>query len=244
MPDALADSMFFGHRKGAFTGADGDHRGYFEQAHGGTLFLDEIGDMPPLIQGKILRVLEDGQVQSLGSHESRPVDVRVLAATNTDLQRAVDEGLFRNDLYYRLAQYTVKVPPLRERREDIAALAEHFLRMLAVEMGIEPPGMTAECHALLEGHPFPGNVRELKNIVERALIESGGTEIGQSHLRFIGEAAAEPPPAGGADIPDDLEEAMLFLVKRALAHSNGNVSAAAEQLGIHRSRVYRILARE
>ena len=174
MPAELADSMFFGHRKGAFTGAERDHRGYFEQAHQGTLFLDEIGNMPPLIQAKILRVLEDGQVQPLGADQSSSVEVRVLAATNADLPRAVDEGYFRSDLYYRLAQFVVEVPPLRERVEDIAPLAEHFLQVLAREMGVESPGLAEECRALLEAHAFPGNVRELKNVIERALIESGG----------------------------------------------------------------------
>lgn len=244
IPHELAESMLFGHRRGAFTGADRDHRGYFEQAHGGTLFLDEIGDMPPLIQAKILRVLEDGQVQPLGMDESRSVEVRVLAATNTDLKRAVDEGRFRSDLYYRLAQYVVEVPPLRERREDIAPLAEHFLQMLAREMVVEASGLAEECRVLLEAHAFPGNVRELKNVIERALIESGGREIECGHLRFIDASSAEAPPPGGVDIPDDLEEATLFLAKRALAQCAGNMSAAAEQLGIHRSRLYRILARE
>jgi len=244
MPVELADSMFFGHRRGAFTGADRDHRGYFEQAHGGTLFLDEIGDMPPLIQAKILRVLEDGQVQPLGTDESRSVDVRVLVATNADLKRAVDEGHFRSDLYYRLAQFLVQVPPLRERSEDIAPLAEHFLRVLAEEMGIDSPGLADECRALLVAHFFPGNVRELKNIIERALIESGGGEIKRSHLCFIDGISIDAPPPGGVDVPDDLEEAMLFLTKRALSQCDGNISAAAEKLGIHRSRIYRILARD
>ena len=245
MPAELADSMFFGHRKGAFTGAERDHRGYFEQAHQGTLFLDEIGNMPPLIQAKILRVLEDGQVQPLGADQSRSVEVRVLAATNADLPRAVDEGYFRSDLYYRLAQFVVEVPPLRERVEDIAPLAEHFLQVLAREMGVESPGLAEECRALLEAHAFPGNVRELKNVIERALIESGGREIKRSHLRFIDASSAEaPPPPGGVDIPDDLEEATLFWAKRALSQCDGNMSAAAELLGIHRSRLYRILARE
>jgi DNA-binding NtrC family response regulator len=244
MPAELADSMFFGHRKGAFTGAERDHRGYFEQAHQGTLFLDEIGNMPPLIQAKILRVLEDGQVQPLGADQSRSVEVRVLAATNADLPRAVDEGYFRSDLYYRLAQFVVEVPPLRERVEDIAPLAEHFLQVLAREMGVESPGLAEECRALLEAHAFPGNVRELKNVIERALIESGGREIKRSHLRFIDASSAEAPPPGGVDIPDDLEEATLFWAKRALSQCDGNMSAAAELLGIHRSRLYRILARE
>jgi DNA-binding NtrC family response regulator len=136
------------------------------------------------------------------------------------------------------------VPPLRARVEDIAPLAEHFLQVLAREMGVESPGLAEECRVLLEAHAFPGNVRELKNVIERALIESGGREIKRSHLRFIDASSAEAPPPGGVDIPDDLEEATLFWAKRALSQCDGNMSAAAELLGIHRSRLYRILARE
>ena len=244
MPDTLADSMLFGHRKGAFTGADRNHRGYFEQAHGGTLFLDEIGDMPPLVQAKILRALEDGYVQPLGGYENRPVDVRVLAATNVDLRSAVEQGHFRNDLYYRLAQYMVEIPPLRARREDIVPLAEYFLHMCATDMGIEPPALATECRARLEGHSFPGNVRELKNVMERSLIESEGGRIEPNHLHFVSEPAAPSPSPGGDAVPQDYDEAIQFLVERALARNGGNVTAAAEWLGIHRSRFYRLMARK
>ena len=246
IPHELADSLLFGHLKGAFTGADRDQAGYFELAHGGTLFLDEVGTMPLELQPKLLRVLEDHTVTPLGARESRAVDVRVLAATNANLATQVEEGIFRQDLYYRLAGFTVRVPPLRERREDIGMLVRHFLQMFAVEMCIEPPEMSAQALALLEGYGFPGNVRELKNLVERAIIESRGREIRPEHLHLL-EAAG--PPAGAAaagaaaieDLPLNLEQAELLLIQRALAQSGGNISGAARLLGIERTKIYRRL---
>ena len=177
IPEELAESMLFGHVRGAFTGATMDRKGYFELAHGGTLFLDEIGDMPVTLQAKLLRVLEDGCVTPLGSSRERKVDVRVVAATNANFAAQIDAGAFRQDLYFRLAQYVVLVPPLRDRREDIPLLAHHFLRLFAGEMGMPTPAMDAESLRLLAAHPFPGNVRELKNVIERALIESGGLHV-------------------------------------------------------------------
>ncbi len=244
IPRELADSMFFGHRKGAFTGADRNHSGYFELANGGTLFLDEIGDMPLEVQAKILRVLEDGKVLPLGADRERAVDARVLAATNADLERAVEEGRFRRDLYFRLVQFAVQVPPLRARGEDIALLSEHFLHLFAGEMGVDSPGLSAEALAALEDYAFPGNVRELKNIIERAVIECDGGAIELSHLHFVNVApfAFAPEPAG--DIPDNLQEANVYLIQRALAKCAGSVSAAAKLLGVHRSRIYRALAQD
>ena len=182
IPRELADSLLFGHVKGAFTGAERYQLGYFELAHGGTLFLDEVGAMPLELQAKLLRVLEDRSVLPLGAREPRRVEVRVLAATNTDLQSQIQTDSFRQDLYYRLAPFTVRVPALRDRREDIGLLARHFLQVFALEMGIQDPAISAEAVALLEHYSFPGNVRELKNIVERALIESRQGEIHPEHL--------------------------------------------------------------
>lgn len=210
VPGELSESLFFGHKKGAFTGADKDRSGYFELADGGTLFLDEIGDMPAALQAKLLRVLEDGEVMPVGAAKGKHVDVRVLAATNVDLQQGIADGRFRQDLYFRLARYTVESPPLRERREDIPTLAEHFLTLFAREMGYAAPQLSCEALMVLEDYAFPGNVRELKNIVERSLIESGGREIQPQHLHLL--ASAE----NGTPVNDDGE--LLTLVEQEKRH--------------------------
>jgi len=184
IPRDLAESSFFGHIRGAFSGASSDHKGFFEQAQEGTLFLDEIGDMPLDLQVKLLRVLEDGKVVPVGGVKERQVNLRVLAGTNVDLHADIEHGRFRQDLYYRLAGFTLEVLPLRERREDIVLLAQYFLRKFASEMGMPTPQLTTEALEPLEAYDFPGNVRELKNLIERALIESGGSAIGAEHLHF------------------------------------------------------------
>ena len=239
LPRELADSLLFGHRKGAFTGADQDQAGYFALAHGGTLFLDEVGTLPLELQPKLLRVLEERTVDPLGSREPQAVDVRVVAATNADLAAQAQTGGFRGDLYYRLAGFTVRMPPLRERREDIGLLVRHFLQIFAVEMGIEPPPISPPALALLEGYDFPGNVRELKNLVERVLIESRGGEIRLEHLPPL---EAVSPGATGIDaLPLNLEQVELMLIQRAMAQSEGNISRAARLLGIDRAKIYRRL---
>jgi DNA-binding NtrC family response regulator len=182
IPAELTESSFFGHTRGAFTGAVADRKGYFELADGGTLFLDEIGDMPLALQAKLLRSLEDRFIVPVGGKEGRKIDVRVVAATHADLRARVANGEFREDLFYRLATFTVSLPPLRERREDIVILAEHLLRHFAREMGSPVPMIAKEAQARLESYAFPGNVRELKNIMERALIESGGECILPEHI--------------------------------------------------------------
>jgi transcriptional regulator with GAF, ATPase, and Fis domain len=206
IPAELAESAFFGHVRGAFTGAITDHKGYFEQAHKGTLFLDEIGDMPLPAQAKLLRVLEDKVIVPVGAAQEKRVEVRLLAGTNADLQLAITAGKFREDLFFRLARYTIEVPPLRERREDIALLANHFLQLLGAEMGMAHSHFNAEAVAALENHNYPGNVRELRNLVERALIESGGGEIGPEHLQFVrhthrAQMVAPETPAASQPIP-------------------------------------------
>ncbi|MBI2504745.1 MAG: sigma-54-dependent Fis family transcriptional regulator [Candidatus Latescibacteria bacterium] len=185
IPHELAESALFGHVRGAFTGATADHKGYFELADGGTLFLDEIGDMPLELQAKLLRVLEEGRLQPVGSGQERAVDARVVAATNADLAQAIAQGRFRQDLYFRLARFTIDVPPLRQRPEDIPLLAMHFLDLYADEMGIAAPAFSPEALARLRAYSFPGNVRELKNIIEYALIKSGGATILPDHLRLL-----------------------------------------------------------
>jgi DNA-binding NtrC family response regulator len=203
IPDELAESTLFGHVRGAFTGAQTDRKGCFELAHGGTLFLDEISEMPVALQPKLLRVLEDGLVLPVGATQERHVDTRILAASNADFGRLLATGRFRQDLYFRLARFTVEVPPLRERREDIPLLVEHFLEMFAREMNLAKPALSAASLAALQQYDFPGNVRELKNIVERSLIESGGAEITPEHLHFLHPARGvtsddpDPPPRPG-----------------------------------------------
>ena len=243
VPREMAESLVFGHKKGAFTGADADQAGYFDLADGGTLFLDEVGDMPHDLQVKLLRVLEDGQVRSLGAQESRPVDVRVVAATNIDLETRIREGGFRQDLYYRLARFTVPVPPLRERKEDIPLLAQHFLQLFAREMGLEPPALGKEVVSLLTNYDYPGNVRELKNVVEHALIESRGGDIGPEHLHLMAavDPAASPLERALEELPYDFAEAELLLLERALKKTDGNITAAARLLNVNRIKIYRRL---
>jgi len=247
LPADLAESLLFGHVKGAFTGATDAKAGYFETAHQGTLFLDEMGDMPLELQAKLLRVLEDGEVRRIGDSAGRKVDVRILAATNAQLQDKIQQGAFRQDLYFRLARFVVEVPPLRQRREDIALLVEHFMQLFAEEMGRDVPAISQEALECLAAHSFPGNIRELKNIVERALIESRGAEVQPPHLYFA-PAPSSPAPAATAhsviDLPLDLKEAELWVIKRAIAACDGNLSEAARLLNTHRNKIYRALAQE
>ena len=241
VPGELAESLFFGHMKGSFTGATTDRKGYFELADGGTLFLDEIGDMPATLQAKLLRVLEDGMVTPVGANQPRSVDVRVISATNADLPAKIASGDFRQDLFYRLARFSVETPPLRSRPEDLPLLAGHFLDMFATEMGLPVPVMADEALSALRTYAFPGNVRELKNVMERALIVSGGGPIKREHLQWFGAPApvtkTAPPPV--ADLPLNLEAAEHALIQRALEQTGGNVAEASRLLGVNRSRIYR-----
>lgn len=246
IPRELAESLLFGHVKGAFTGADKDQTGYFELADGGTLFLDEVGDMPAELQTKLLRVLEDNEVMPLGAREGKSVDVRIVAATNADLHELIAAGGFREDLYYRLARFTVEVPPLRDRREDVPLLVQHFSVLFGHEMGMEPPSWTDEAMAVLGVYLFPGNIRELKNIVERALIESGGEKIEPEHLHLRTAKAPSADTAIAKDfvagLPLDFKQAEAALVQRAMAETDGNITEAAKLLGINRTKIYRKLA--
>ena len=242
VPSGLAESLVFGHVKGAFTGADEAQVGFFDLADGGTLFLDEVGEMPYDLQIKLLRVLEDGQVMPLGAKRAHGVDVRIVAATNVDLIERLHDGGFRQDLYYRLARFTVEVPPLRERRGDIPLLAQHFLQLFAAEMGIEPPTLTPLALKVLEKADFPGNIRELKNTVERALIEGQGADIQPKHLNLpAGSGDREKPREEDelASLPMDFHTAEKVIIQRALDRVDGNVSAAARLLGIDRYKIYR-----
>jgi DNA-binding NtrC family response regulator len=229
-----------------------DRKGFFELADGGTLFLDEIGDMPLSLQAKLLRVLEDGCVTAVGAQQTKRVNVRVVAATNAALAEQVPAGSFRPDLYFRLAQFTVNVPPLRERHDDVPLLAQHFLALFAGEMGMQIPSLLPDAVQRLTSYAFPGNVRELKNIMERALIESGGEAISARHIQLSPFAAGGSAKGSGSapavtavesvpaeEIPLNLEQAEAALIRRALAETNGNVAHAARLLGINRTRIYR-----
>jgi DNA-binding NtrC family response regulator len=247
IPGELMESAFFGHVRGSFTGATTDRKGYFELAHGGALFLDEIGDMPLSLQAKLLRVLEEGCVTPVGANQEKKVDVRILAATNTDLQAKIAAGAFRQDLYFRLARYLVVVPPLRKRREDIPLLVTHFCNLFATEMGIDTPTFGPEALAALMTYEFPGNVRELKNIIERSVIKSGGT-VQPMHLGLVSSPTAGATPAArptldpaSPALPLNLDAAENLLIQRALAQTGGNITEAARLLGIHRTRIYRRL---
>ena len=228
IPRDLAESLLFGHVRGAFTGADRSRKGYFELADGGTLFLDEIGDMPPELQPKLLRVLEDGYFMPLGEVEETHVDARIIAATNQDLLKKSSKGAFREDLFFRLAHITVTVPPLRERKEDIPLLAKHFLRIFSEEMRIPQPVLSPEASKMLEDYRFPGNVRELKSIIEYALLKSdGGPIIMPEHLHFLDANAfpaayTDPPVAPQEDQPPlDLGQLEQLVIKRARKTTGG-----------------------
>lgn len=184
IPAELAESSFFGHVRGAFTGASADRQGFFELADGGTLFLDEIGDMPAPLQAKLLRVLEDGHVTRVGASQSKRVNVRIVSATNKDLLAQIKSGGFREDLYYRLAGFTVWSPPLRERKDDIPLLAGHLLNLLATEIGLSSPKIERDALESLMAYAFPGNIRELRNVLMRALIQCDGGSIRAEHLQL------------------------------------------------------------
>ncbi len=230
IPGELAESTFFGHIRGAFTGAKTSRKGYFELADGGTLFLDEIGDMPLELQPKLLRVIEDGYVVPVGGASAKHVDVRIIAATNQLLTEKIGEGTFREDLYFRLARFIVTVPPLRERREDIPLLAEHFLSMFSAEMGIPQPSLSPEALKILQSHQLSGNVRELKNIIERALIKSSGEPIIEpAHLHFIEVSSHDQAStlARGDENAPDLERARELVVQRAQKRRGATDAQAA-----------------
>ena len=239
--DTLFESELFGHVKGAFTDAKTDRVGSFELADGGTLFLDEIANVSLKQQAKLLRVLESGDLQRVGSSRVRRVDVRVLAATNADLRREVSEGRFREDLLYRLNTVQIHLPPLRERREDIPQLAAHFLREQATRYKKHAAELTAGAMRALLEHTWPGNVRELRHAVERAVLMARGATVTEDDLGLQQTHGAAPPAPG--ELADDLtlEGAERLLIQRALSRHSGNVSRAAEALGVSRSALYRRL---
>jgi two-component system response regulator PilR (NtrC family) len=247
IPEELMESELFGHRKGAFTGAHADKTGLFQEAEGGTLFLDEIGELSLGLQVKLLRALQERKVKVVGGTEEIEVDVRVIAATNRDLEAEVARGAFRADLYYRLNVIELRLPPLRHRREDIPLLAEHFLRRFGAEHG-RASRMTPEAMRRLESYDFPGNVRELENLVERAVALSSTALIGVDDLPEVKASKAVPQPETPAGFPPDgvdLERLVSDFertwVTRALEHTGGVRKRAATLLGISfRSLRYRL----
>lgn len=237
LPENLMESELFGYEKGAFTGANMTKPGKFEQADTGTVFLDEIGDVPASIQVKLLRVLQEREFERLGSNKTRHIDVRVLAATNVDLRAALEQGTFREDLYYRLNVMPLNIPPLRERKEDIPYLAEHFVQKLAPELGSRAHQISeAAIQRLLEYH-WPGNVRELENVIERSLVLSASESLGPDDIRL--DTAPRPRAATPSDgfLPDgmSLDDYEQQLIREALRRSNGNKSQAARLLGLSRN---------
>jgi DNA-binding NtrC family response regulator len=234
IPADLLESELFGHMKGAFTGAAADRAGAFREADGGTLFLDEIGDMPAAMQAKILRALQERVVTPVGGRQV-PVDARVIAATHRDLPTLVAQGAFRGDLYYRLNVVPIALPPLRERRADIAPLAEHFLNVASTQGGTKR--LTATAVTLLLGHSWPGNVRELRNVIERANILVRGEVIDAGDLDLM-LAAAESMQQNGLDLPTAVARLEEAMIRKTLAACGGNRAEAARRLNIHRQLLY------
>ncbi|NVB83089.1 MAG: sigma-54-dependent Fis family transcriptional regulator [Kofleriaceae bacterium] len=245
IPEELMESELFGHKKGAFTGAISDHPGMFQEASGGTLFLDEIGELSPSLQVKLLRVLQERKVKPVGASDELEVDVRVIAATNRELEAEVARGAFRADLYYRLNVIEIRLPPLRQRREDIPLLAEHFLRRFSTEHG-RTVRLSSEAMRKLEGHDFPGNVRELENMLERAVALSSSDIIGATDLPDVKASKVNDQipsefPRDGIDLDRLIADYERGWVQRALDQTGGVRKKAAALLGISfRSLRYRL----
>jgi transcriptional regulator with GAF, ATPase, and Fis domain len=240
IPETLLESELFGHVRGAFTGADRDHTGLFEQASGGTLFLDEIGDMPPSMQARLLRVLQEGELRRVGAERVIQVDVRVVTATHRDLPALVEEGRFREDLFYRLQVLVMQLPPLRERPGDVPLLAGHFLRRISRERGVDTPEVRSNVMSVLEAYTWPGNVRQLENFMQRIALLAGEGPITLSVIeqdKGLREALLgrqiEPRPVFS------LEHSEKEQIRQALEASKGNRSKAARLLGISRATIFR-----
>ncbi len=241
IPAALMESQFFGHERGAFTDAQRARPGYFEQADGGTLFLDEIGDMSLDLQSRLLRTLESRQVRRVGAERTQPVDARVVAATHRDLAESVRQGHFREDLYYRVESFIIEIPPLRCRADDIRPLAEHFVRRYAKELRKQVNGLSATAIERLQSHDFPGNVRELRNIIERSVILCEGAVVDEAHLSLQSRLVASSH--SGLDDPLSLDVAEERVIRRALDQADGHRGEAARLLGISRDALRRRLQR-
>jgi two-component system response regulator HydG len=243
IPENLAEAELFGHEKGAFTGAEQARAGFFAEAEGGTLFLDEVGLLPPLLQPKLLRVLQDGEYIPVGSRKPRKANVRIVAATNEDLARSVKAGKFREDLWFRLRVVPVRLPPLRERREDVPMLVEHFVKKHALRLARPPLLPDADAMKALLDHAWPGNIRELEHAIERGLLLARGDAI---TLADLPPELSPPAPEGGSAEgryrrARDAWERKFF--EDLLREAGGSVAKAAELAGVHRSTLYEKLTR-
>ena len=251
----VLESELFGHEKGSFTGAMARRPGRFELADGGTLFLDEVGDLPMEVQIKLLRTLQEREFERVGGSETIKVDVRLVSATNRDLEKMIEDGEFREDLYYRLNVFPINLPPLRDRLDDLGALMTHFIAKFARQMGTTPAAASPDALAKLREYNWPGNVRELENIIERAMILARGAPLGASHLDFgrrastaaaqvtgTGPVAVVTPPPAAADDGKSLAERLLDSERKeiiaAVEKSRGNIASASRTLGINRSTLY------
>ncbi|MDB4954276.1 MAG: sigma54 specific transcriptional regulator, Fis family [Myxococcales bacterium] len=243
LPDSLVEAELFGHEKGAFTGATAQKLGYFEAASGGTLFLDEIGELPLAMQVKLLRVIEQRKIVRLGGTKELSVDVRLVCATNRDLELEVSRGRFRADLYFRISAFVIPVPPLRDRRTEIRPLATRFARELSAELGDRIASISADALESLESYDWPGNVRELRNVIERAVVLSGGSSIELRHLpdRLREQATTEAPLERPFDVRQRVAEVEREAVVAALDATAGNQTQAARKLGISRFALIRLM---
>jgi len=240
IPEELIESELFGHIKGSFTGAVEDKTGKFQKADSGTLFLDEVGDMSLRTQAKVLRALEEQRFEPVGAAQSAQVDVRVVAATNKHLEEEIERGNFREDLFYRLNVIPFFVPPLRDRREDIPLLADHFLREFTTAYGRRPKELTAEAYRALTDHHWPGNVRELKNLIERIVILNPQVRVDARHIPLTPARRSSDGSQGRFGSLQEVREAVEreYILKK-LEEANGNVTRTAELLGLERSNLYR-----
>ena len=242
LPETLLESELFGHVRGSFTGAIGNKKGLFEEAHGGTLLLDEIGDTTPAFQSKLLRVLQENEIRPVGSNKTIKVDVRVIAATNKDFKKSVEKKTFREDLYYRLAVVPVVIPPLRHRKEDIPLLADHFIKKYCERNHLDPKWISPKAMKLLSDAPWPGNVRELENVIERAVLMSPGSEI-TTEVLFLDQAMEDSSDPLQQVIRTTTEMVEKEKIAEATQKARGNRSRAAKLLGISRATLYNKLKR-
>jgi two-component system NtrC family response regulator len=239
IPDALLESELFGYEKGAFTGAVRQTLGKIETASGGTLFLDEIGDLPLALQAKLLRFLQERSIERIGGREEIPVDVRIVCATHRDLKAQIQAGVFREDLYYRLAEIVIEIPPLREREGDATYLAHAFAQRFAKENGRRTPMLADDALSAIEAHRWPGNVRELENCIKRAVIMADGECISAEDLGL----AVGDEDLSIFNLRQVREEAERAAVLKVIARTNGNIARAAEILGVSRPSLYDLLGR-